>query len=157
MHLSSAMPTLTYLSSSGRVNMQCVIKGTHRVLGLERKSAYLEVHITKLSWTEGDCSPSGVCPRFPANLFGGANWHFLSHWCLGGIILNIKWLEGVFYAAINVCTEKDMPHSQVLHLLNELFLSKRFEACEKDRVSFQKFQAQDFVSKAYAKNLSRKR
>nr|XP_030687749.1 NADP-dependent oxidoreductase domain-containing protein 1 [Globicephala melas] len=75
----------------------------------------------------------------------------------GGIILNIKWLEGVFYAVINVCTEKDMPHSQVLQLLNELFLAKHFEACEKDRASFQKFQAQDFVSKAYAKNLSRKR
>lgn len=79
MHLSSAMPTLTYLSSSGRVNMQRVKKGTNRVLGLERKSAYLEVHITKLSWTEGGCSLSGVCPRFPANLFGGANGYFLSH------------------------------------------------------------------------------
>uniref|UniRef100_A0A8C6BN30 NADP-dependent oxidoreductase domain-containing protein 1 n=1 Tax=Monodon monoceros TaxID=40151 RepID=A0A8C6BN30_MONMO len=62
-----------------------------------------------------------------------------------GIILNIRWLEG------------DTPRSQALRLLNELFLSKHFEACEKDRASFQKFQAQDFVSKAYAKNLSGKR
>ncbi|TKC41242.1 hypothetical protein EI555_011459 [Monodon monoceros] len=55
------------------------------------------------------------------------------------------------------CTGKDTPRSQALRLLNELFLSKHFEACEKDRASFQKFQAQDFVSKAYAKNLSGKR
>ncbi|XP_057587467.1 NADP-dependent oxidoreductase domain-containing protein 1 [Hippopotamus amphibius kiboko] len=75
----------------------------------------------------------------------------------GGIILNTKWLEGVFYAAINVCTAKDMPHSHVLQLLNALFLSRHFEACEKDGASCQKFQAQDFVSKAYARNLSQQR
>uniref|UniRef100_A0A8C3YUI5 NADP-dependent oxidoreductase domain-containing protein 1 n=1 Tax=Catagonus wagneri TaxID=51154 RepID=A0A8C3YUI5_9CETA len=75
----------------------------------------------------------------------------------GGIILNIKWLEGVFYAAINICTAKDMPHSQVLQLLNELFFSVHFEADEKDGASCQKFQVQDFVSKAYIKNLSWKR
>ena len=28
-----------------------------------------EVYITKLSWTEGSCSLSGVCPRFPVDLF----------------------------------------------------------------------------------------
>ncbi|XP_014414612.1 NADP-dependent oxidoreductase domain-containing protein 1 isoform X2 [Camelus ferus] len=75
----------------------------------------------------------------------------------GGIILNVKWLEGVFYAAINTCTRKDMSHSQVLQLLNELFLSVHFETCGKDGASCRKFQVQDFVSKAYAENLSQKR
>ncbi|EPY81322.1 spermatogenesis-defective protein 39 isoform 1-like protein [Camelus ferus] len=74
----------------------------------------------------------------------------------GGIILNVKWLEGVFYAAINTCTRKDMSHSQVLQLLNELFLSVHFETCGKDGASCRKFQVQDFVSKAYAENLSQK-
>ncbi|KAI4568472.1 hypothetical protein MJT46_008270 [Ovis ammon polii x Ovis aries] len=75
----------------------------------------------------------------------------------GGISLNIKWLEGMFYALLNFCTAKDMPHSQVLQHLSELFLSQHLEACKKDEASPLKFQAQDFVSKIYAKNLSQKR
>lgn len=116
-----------------------------------------KVHVTHLSWKKGGHSLSRVCPRFPADLFGGADWYFLSHRCLGGVILNLKWLEGVFYAAINTCTAKDMPHSQVLQLLNELFLSVHFKAYGKDGASCQKFQAQDFVCKAYIKNLFQKR
>ncbi|KAI4583487.1 hypothetical protein MJG53_008700 [Ovis ammon polii x Ovis aries] len=76
---------------------------------------------------------------------------------VGGISLNIKWLEGMFYALLNFCTAKDMPHSQVLQHLSELFLSQHLEACKKDEASPLKFQAQDFVSKIYAKNLSQKR
>ncbi|KAI5937656.1 NADP-dependent oxidoreductase domain-containing protein 1 [Manis javanica] len=75
----------------------------------------------------------------------------------GGVILNIKWLEGVFYAALNICTAKEMPCSQALRLLNELFLSVHFEDCGKDGASCPKFQLQDFVSKAYAKNLTQRR
>ncbi|XP_058423441.1 NADP-dependent oxidoreductase domain-containing protein 1 [Diceros bicornis minor] len=75
----------------------------------------------------------------------------------GGIILNVKWLEGVFYAALNLCTAKDMPHAQVLQLLSEQFLSAHFEDCGKDGASCPKFQLLDFVSKAYAKNLLQKR
>ncbi|XP_054422962.1 NADP-dependent oxidoreductase domain-containing protein 1 [Pteronotus mesoamericanus] len=75
----------------------------------------------------------------------------------GGIILNIKWLEGVFYAALNICTAKAMRHSQALQLLNELFLSVHFEDCGEDRASCPKFQLRDFVSKVYAENLPHKR
>ncbi|XP_045307645.1 NADP-dependent oxidoreductase domain-containing protein 1 isoform X1 [Leopardus geoffroyi] len=75
----------------------------------------------------------------------------------GGIILNIKWLEGVFYAILNICTAKDMPHLQVLQHLNELFLSVHFEDCEKDGASCPKFQLGDFVNQVYTKNLSQKR
>uniref|UniRef100_A0A8C0JL47 NADP-dependent oxidoreductase domain-containing protein 1 n=1 Tax=Canis lupus dingo TaxID=286419 RepID=A0A8C0JL47_CANLU len=75
----------------------------------------------------------------------------------GGIILNIKWLEGVFHAALNICTAKDMPHLQVLQLLNELFLSVHFEDCEKDEASCPKFQLQDFVDQVYTKNLPQRR
>ncbi|KAK2506752.1 hypothetical protein MC885_011213 [Smutsia gigantea] len=74
-----------------------------------------------------------------------------------GIILNIKWLEGVVYAALNICTAKEMPCSLALRLLNELFLSVHFEDCGKDGASCPKFQLQDFVSKAYAKNLTQRR
>ncbi|XP_062944540.1 NADP-dependent oxidoreductase domain-containing protein 1 [Cynocephalus volans] len=75
----------------------------------------------------------------------------------GGIILNIKWLEGVFYAALNICTASNVAHSQALRFLNELFLSVHFEDCEKDTASCPKFQLTNFVSKAYVKNLSQNR
>ncbi|XP_005605436.1 NADP-dependent oxidoreductase domain-containing protein 1 isoform X1 [Equus przewalskii] len=75
----------------------------------------------------------------------------------GGIVLNIKWLEGVFYAALNVCKAREMPHLQVLQLLNGLFLSVHFESCGKDGASCPKFQLVDFVSKVYAKNLPQRR
>ncbi|KAL0601931.1 NADP-dependent oxidoreductase domain-containing protein 1 [Plecturocebus cupreus] len=72
----------------------------------------------------------------------------------GGIILNIKWLEGVIYAVLNICTARNMAHSQVLKLLTDLFLSMHFEDCGKNAASCPKFQLTDFVSKAYGKNLS---
>nr|XP_058148962.1 NADP-dependent oxidoreductase domain-containing protein 1 isoform X2 [Dasypus novemcinctus] len=75
----------------------------------------------------------------------------------GGITLNIKLLEGIFYAALNICTEKSMYHSHALQVLSELFLSEHFKDCGIDKASCPKFQLTDFVSKAYAKNLSQKR
>ncbi|XP_012511590.1 PREDICTED: NADP-dependent oxidoreductase domain-containing protein 1 [Propithecus coquereli] len=71
----------------------------------------------------------------------------------GGITLNIKWLEGVFYAALNMCTARNMATPEALLLLNKLFFSVHF----KDTASCPKFQPTDFVSKAYVKNLSQKR
>lgn len=99
----------------------------------------------------------GVCPRFRANLFCCANCYFPCHWCAGGITLNIKWLEGVFYAVLNICTAMNMPHPGALQLLNDLFLSVHFEGCEKDGESCPKFKLQDFVSEVYANNLSQER
>ncbi|XP_045663692.1 NADP-dependent oxidoreductase domain-containing protein 1 [Ursus americanus] len=75
----------------------------------------------------------------------------------GGIILNIKWLEGVLYVVLNICTARDMPHLQVLQLLNELLLSVHVEACEKDGASCPIFQLHDIVSQVYSKNLSQRR
>ncbi|XP_005084070.1 NADP-dependent oxidoreductase domain-containing protein 1 [Mesocricetus auratus] len=76
---------------------------------------------------------------------------------VGGVILNIKWLEGVLYAAINACTAKKMIHSQVLQLLNKVFLSEHLESCEKDEESCPKFQLTDFMNKNYIKNFFHKR
>ncbi|CAO2587030.1 NADP-dependent oxidoreductase domain-containing protein 1 [Lemmus lemmus] len=75
----------------------------------------------------------------------------------GGVILNIKWLEGIFYAAINVCTAKNMFHSHVLQILNKLFLSAHLESCETDKASCPKFQLTDFMNKSYVKNLFHRR
>ncbi|XP_049755695.1 NADP-dependent oxidoreductase domain-containing protein 1 [Elephas maximus indicus] len=75
----------------------------------------------------------------------------------GGITLNIKWLEGVFYAALNICTAKEMSHPRVLQLLSEQFLSAHSGDCGKDSASCPKFQLTDFVSKTYAKNLPLRR
>ncbi|XP_040831174.1 NADP-dependent oxidoreductase domain-containing protein 1 [Ochotona curzoniae] len=72
----------------------------------------------------------------------------------GGISLNIKWLEGVFYAALNICTEKSVAHSKTMLLMNELFLSAHYEECGKDTRSCPKFQLTDVVNKDYVKNLS---
>ncbi|XP_006864830.1 PREDICTED: NADP-dependent oxidoreductase domain-containing protein 1 [Chrysochloris asiatica] len=74
----------------------------------------------------------------------------------GGITLNIKWLEGVLYAALNICTAMEMSHSSVLQLLSDRLLSVHFEDCGKDQASCPKFQLTDFVSKIYAKNLPQK-
>uniref|UniRef100_A0A673TK96 NADP-dependent oxidoreductase domain-containing protein 1 n=1 Tax=Suricata suricatta TaxID=37032 RepID=A0A673TK96_SURSU len=75
----------------------------------------------------------------------------------GGIILNIKWLEGVFYAILNFCTAKNMPHLQALQRLNELLLSVHSEDCEEDGASCPKFQSSDFVSQIYTLMLPQKR
>ncbi|XP_045418711.1 NADP-dependent oxidoreductase domain-containing protein 1 [Lemur catta] len=85
--------------------------------------------------------PQATCPYSPA----------------GGIILNIKWLVGVFYAALNMCTAGNMASPQALLLLNELFLSVHFEDCGKGTASCPKFQPTNFVSKTYVRNLSKKR
>uniref|UniRef100_H0WTP7 NADP-dependent oxidoreductase domain-containing protein 1 n=2 Tax=Otolemur garnettii TaxID=30611 RepID=H0WTP7_OTOGA len=75
----------------------------------------------------------------------------------GGITLNIKWLEGVVYAALNICTARNTVTPQALLLLNEVFLSVHFKDCEKNSASCPMFQPTDFVSQAYVKNLSEKR
>uniref|UniRef100_A0A8C2N2V2 NADP-dependent oxidoreductase domain-containing protein 1 n=1 Tax=Cricetulus griseus TaxID=10029 RepID=A0A8C2N2V2_CRIGR len=75
---------------------------------------------------------------------------------VGGVILNIKWLEGLFYAAINVCTSKKVIYSHVLQLLNQVFLSVHLESCEKEE-SCPKFQITDFMNKNYVRNFFNKR
>ncbi|XP_030740901.1 NADP-dependent oxidoreductase domain-containing protein 1 [Echinops telfairi] len=77
--------------------------------------------------------------------------------CAGGITLNIKWLEGMLYAVLNICTAKEISHVQVLQLLNDHFLSVHFEDCEKEKASCPKFQLTDFISKTYAKSFPLRR
>ncbi|XP_038969263.1 NADP-dependent oxidoreductase domain-containing protein 1 isoform X2 [Rattus norvegicus] len=76
---------------------------------------------------------------------------------LGGVILNVKWLEGLCYALINACTSRGVFHSQVLKLLNKLFLSVHLESCKTDPASCPKFQLTDFMNKSYVRNLYKKR
>ncbi|XP_055449098.1 NADP-dependent oxidoreductase domain-containing protein 1 [Psammomys obesus] len=76
---------------------------------------------------------------------------------IGGVILNIKWLEAVFYAVINVCTSMNVFHSHVLQLLNKLFLSVHLESCKKDISLCPKFRLIHFMNKTYIRNLFRKR
>ncbi|XP_033622591.1 NADP-dependent oxidoreductase domain-containing protein 1 isoform X2 [Fukomys damarensis] len=75
----------------------------------------------------------------------------------GGITLNIKWLEGVFYALLNIGTASNMAHSQVLQLLNKVFLSMHHKDCKTDEASCPKFQLIDFVNTVYVKNIFQKR
>ncbi|XP_004682108.1 PREDICTED: NADP-dependent oxidoreductase domain-containing protein 1 [Condylura cristata] len=75
----------------------------------------------------------------------------------GGIVLNIKWLEGVFYALLNICTAKGLPQLQVLQLLNELFLSVHAEDCEEGGANCPQFEIRDFISRFYVKSLPQKR
>ncbi|XP_037001175.2 NADP-dependent oxidoreductase domain-containing protein 1 [Artibeus jamaicensis] len=71
----------------------------------------------------------------------------------GGVILNIKWLDGVFYAALNVCKARGTRLFQALQLLNELFPSVHFKKCRKDGASCPKFQLRHFLSAGYSENL----
>ncbi|XP_045863840.1 NADP-dependent oxidoreductase domain-containing protein 1 [Meles meles] len=75
----------------------------------------------------------------------------------GGITLNIKWLEGVLYTVLNVCTTRDMPHLQALQLLNQLLLSVHSAACGKDGASCPTLELRDLVSQVYSKNLPHRR
>uniref|UniRef100_A0A8C2VRA3 NADP-dependent oxidoreductase domain-containing protein 1 n=1 Tax=Chinchilla lanigera TaxID=34839 RepID=A0A8C2VRA3_CHILA len=75
----------------------------------------------------------------------------------GGITLNIKWLEGVFYAVLNICTASNMPYLQVLQLLNKVFLSVHYEDCKTDETSCPKFQLTDFVNAVYMRNMFQQR
>ncbi|KAM5338068.1 NADP-dependent oxidoreductase domain-containing protein 1 [Glossophaga mutica] len=72
----------------------------------------------------------------------------------GGVILNIRWLDGVFYAALNVCTAKAMSLLQALQLLNELFPSTHIKKCRKNGAPCPRFQLRDFLHGSYAQNLS---
>ncbi|XP_051010194.1 NADP-dependent oxidoreductase domain-containing protein 1 [Acomys russatus] len=76
---------------------------------------------------------------------------------VGGVILNTKWLEGVFYAIINICTARNVFHSSVLQILNRLFLSVHLESCKKDIASCPRFHLTHFMNKNYVKNLFHKR
>ncbi|EDL02931.1 NADP-dependent oxidoreductase domain-containing protein 1 [Mus musculus] len=76
---------------------------------------------------------------------------------LGGVILNVKWIEGLCYALINACTSRSVFHSQVLKLLNKLLLPMHLESCTTDPESCPQFNLTDFMSKSYVKNLYQKR
>ncbi|XP_074091742.1 NADP-dependent oxidoreductase domain-containing protein 1 [Macrotis lagotis] len=70
----------------------------------------------------------------------------------GGITLNIKWLEAVFYAALNTCTLREIPYQQALEVLNDLCLSVHLQTCE-DKTNCPRFIVTDFVNQAFAKTL----
>ncbi|XP_045677913.1 NADP-dependent oxidoreductase domain-containing protein 1 [Phyllostomus hastatus] len=74
----------------------------------------------------------------------------------GGVILNIKWLDGVFYAALNVCTAKAAHLWQALQLVNELFPASCFKKCRKDGPPCPKLQLGHFLNETYIENLSPK-
>ncbi|XP_037357889.1 NADP-dependent oxidoreductase domain-containing protein 1 isoform X2 [Talpa occidentalis] len=42
----------------------------------------------------------------------------------GGIVLNIKWLEGVFYAFLNICTAKGLPQTQLQDFVSRLYVKR---------------------------------
>ncbi|XP_069884960.1 NADP-dependent oxidoreductase domain-containing protein 1 [Dipodomys merriami] len=68
----------------------------------------------------------------------------------GGITLNIKWLEGVLYAALNVCTSRSLFYPKALEMLNRLFFITEDSACPS-------FQLEHFVNQIYVRNLFHRR
>ncbi|XP_032200711.1 NADP-dependent oxidoreductase domain-containing protein 1 isoform X2 [Mustela erminea] len=75
----------------------------------------------------------------------------------GGITLNSKWLEGVLYTVLNICTARNVPHLQALQRLNQLLLSVHSAACGKDGASCPTLELHDLVSQVYSKNLPQRR
>ncbi|XP_060037323.1 NADP-dependent oxidoreductase domain-containing protein 1 isoform X2 [Erinaceus europaeus] len=75
----------------------------------------------------------------------------------GGITLSSKWLEGIVYAVLNICTSRGMPTSHALLLVNKVFLTSHFADCGKDRQACPKLQLLYFVNKIYARNVSPRR
>ncbi|XP_038624421.1 NADP-dependent oxidoreductase domain-containing protein 1 isoform X2 [Tachyglossus aculeatus] len=74
----------------------------------------------------------------------------------GGITINIKWLEAVFYAALNTCTSQGMPHPQALELLNNLCLPELLLPCQENKIDCPQFQVTHFVNKSFAQSMTSK-
>ncbi|XP_074145995.1 NADP-dependent oxidoreductase domain-containing protein 1 [Sminthopsis crassicaudata] len=72
----------------------------------------------------------------------------------GGVTVSIKWLEAVFYAALNTCTLKKIPYPQVLEILTNLCLSIHPQTCGEDKSNCPRFIVTDFVNQAFAKTLN---
>ncbi|XP_072478458.1 NADP-dependent oxidoreductase domain-containing protein 1 isoform X2 [Notamacropus eugenii] len=72
----------------------------------------------------------------------------------GGITLNIKWLEAVFYAALNTCTLREIPYQQALEILSDLCLSVHPKTCGEDKTNCPRFIVTEFVNQAFAKTLN---
>ncbi|XP_048217796.1 NADP-dependent oxidoreductase domain-containing protein 1 [Perognathus longimembris pacificus] len=75
----------------------------------------------------------------------------------GGITLNIKWLEGVLYAILNVCTERNVFYPKALEMLNKLFFMAQSGDSEKEQASCPSFQLKHFVNQIYVRNLFHRR
>ncbi|XP_020841834.1 NADP-dependent oxidoreductase domain-containing protein 1 isoform X2 [Phascolarctos cinereus] len=72
----------------------------------------------------------------------------------GGITLNIRWLAAVFYAALNICTLREIPYQQGLKVLSDLCLSVHPQTCGKDKTNCPRFTVTDFVNQAFANTLN---
>ncbi|XP_001508731.2 NADP-dependent oxidoreductase domain-containing protein 1 [Ornithorhynchus anatinus] len=72
----------------------------------------------------------------------------------GGITIDIKWLEAVFYAALNTCTSQGMPHPQALELLSNLCLPELLLPCQENKINCPPFQVTHFVNKSFAQSMT---
>nr|XP_006134878.1 NADP-dependent oxidoreductase domain-containing protein 1 isoform X2 [Pelodiscus sinensis]XP_025046345.1 NADP-dependent oxidoreductase domain-containing protein 1 isoform X2 [Pelodiscus sinensis] len=64
-----------------------------------------------------------------------------------------KWLEAVFYAALNSCMWRHLPHQQALKLLNDVCFPKQCPICA-EKTSCPRFVCGNFVNQTFVSSLT---
>ncbi|XP_067388709.1 NADP-dependent oxidoreductase domain-containing protein 1 [Emydura macquarii macquarii] len=65
-----------------------------------------------------------------------------------------KWLEAVFYAALNSCMRWRLPHQQALKLLNDVCFPEHCPICAEQQTSCPRFVCENFVNQTFASSLT---
>ncbi|XP_074852812.1 NADP-dependent oxidoreductase domain-containing protein 1 isoform X2 [Carettochelys insculpta] len=65
-----------------------------------------------------------------------------------------KWLEAVFYAALNSCKWRHLPHQQALKLLNDVCFPEHCPICAEQKTSCPRFECGSFVNQTFVSSLT---
>ncbi|KAM7164053.1 NADP-dependent oxidoreductase domain-containing protein 1 [Macrochelys suwanniensis] len=65
-----------------------------------------------------------------------------------------KWLEAVFYAALNSCMWRHLPHQQALKLLNDVCFPEHCPICAEQKTCCPRFVCGNFVNQTFASSLT---
>ncbi|KAM4852890.1 NADP-dependent oxidoreductase domain-containing protein 1 isoform 1-T2 [Thomomys bottae] len=150
------------LEIQASINKSCIVHSFASAVPLPRLKLLLNNHSSIMrpvyNFSEDNDNIWGVNEDVPTTLQNPlilqATSPFTSK---GGITLNIKWLEGIFYASLNVCTARNVCYPKALEILNKLFSIGHPEDPEKEKTSHLKFHLKHFVNQIYVKNLFHRR
>ncbi|XP_053881281.1 NADP-dependent oxidoreductase domain-containing protein 1 isoform X1 [Malaclemys terrapin pileata] len=65
-----------------------------------------------------------------------------------------KWLEAVFYAALNSCMWRHLPHQHALKLLNDVCFPEHCPICTEQKTSCPRFVCGNFVNQTFVSSLT---
>ena len=81
------------------------------------------------------------------NVVAATSWFVMAWECVtGGLSLDQKWVSGVLYSLLNICTAASLASRDTLVLINDLFQLKAPQ-CEE-------FTTQSYINSTHASSLS---